>query len=173
MLYICSESTGQSDTMLFSSSCAPRHNTTSLAEAAKKGTLQDVWWALERGEDVSDALYHAAFWDRLGAVRLLWSAHHTAMQHRSWRQYGRFHVVCQLLLAHGVSINAMRGRTVRTAPLFVASYGNVAILHLLICCAEFDVNVRDEHGHTALQRVLQRGPGHSDMIDLLLAHGAW
>ena len=162
--------------MLFSSSLyAPRYHTISLLDAAKDGSLQEVWWALDRGEDVNETrrrggsspLMRASYQGHIGVVRLLLnvpdvdvdadsSCGHTALIHAVNNQNIE---TVRLLLVLGKAHVNQTGLYLSTALHYVACTRCTEIARMLLASPGINVHSPDQGRQTAL--------------DIAVDHGQW
>ena len=134
-----------------------------LITCAKNGRIRDVLDALDAGADVNyvndfdvkDTIYSTILQQ---APALVWAA-----------DEGHTEVV-RLLLSKGADINATDLMGQRTALMFAAQKGSKEIVDLLLKAPGVDVNAKTKDGSSAFW--CARRHGHSDIVELLIQHGA-
>jgi len=87
----------------------------------------------------------------------------------SWAAQNGHAAVAEMLVAHGVQLNAYGGFDGRTPLSYAARRGHEDIVNLLLCHGA-EVDSKDENGLTPL--LLAAMEGHEAVVGLLLAHGA-
>ena len=161
-------------------------DSTALAEACRHGHIEAARLLLEHGADTElcdekrcTPLWEAVHHGHSDTVELLVGAGanvdaagehaQTPLHEASHRNDVRS---VKLLLAAGADPNCRSSRDTRCAsPLSLAAEeGHLAVLRALLQCERTSVDLRDLHGWTALARAARHG--HTEIIEVLLAHGA-